>query len=154
MAGYLFRKVEFPALVETDTVVIGVRNDNHFNRVAKKHSFDLKRHYVAVDSTGEEWWYFPERDSFTPLTLINDWSNKKLSLSTTSPFKAALLGKPMSQDHSRTKNEHGLLKKSLNCQTPDQNASRRPRYNNDVFQDSFSRLGEKRESHGHNNNAP
>ena len=78
MAGYLFRKVEFPALVETDTVVIGVRNDNHFNRVAKKHSFDLKRHYVAVDSTGEEWWYFPERDSFTPLTLINDWSKKKI----------------------------------------------------------------------------
>lgn len=78
MVGYLFRKPNYPLLIETDSRMVGASNAQEIEKIYKKALFSNKDSYIIIDSTGEGWSFFPEDDVISPLTILKRWSKQKI----------------------------------------------------------------------------
>ena len=77
MPKFLFRKMIYPILIETDIEVLGAINESDFTRLTEKAIYKKKEFYNIVDSDGENWTYNVKNDLLTPQILGKRWSKKK-----------------------------------------------------------------------------
>jgi len=79
MVATLFRKPEFPLLIETDEGVKGAKSLVAINKMITDGVLLNKGDYQLVDSTGENWEYIVEHDVIHPLTFgCHRWTKKKI----------------------------------------------------------------------------
>lgn len=78
MTNFVFRKAIYPLLIESDTCVCGIENEEQLHSVLIANSYIEKNTYQIIDASGEGWSYTPEIDVISPLSINKRWTKNNI----------------------------------------------------------------------------